>query len=321
VTERDDAPKRLRLLPHWIAWPLMLLGLWYLALPLGGYWSAYGLGLVAAVGLGVWSRRAFRVAVLGQPKGGVVLRIDRVRRRVGRRRKVLRLGIAAVVALFALNAVANQLVAKPRAAAEREASVPPNLNDSGPLPTIAGPSGDSRVEPTLTHVASLISGARTEVRCWSVADWRQREAEWGNWRGRRLGLWGAYTTPWRPWIRNAYRIHLSPSICASLARLAYEDVPVQKDPWPEALAWSVAALAHESKHASGIFEEATAECYGVQSISATAQALGRSSAEGQYLASRYWRDAYLKQRDPAYRSDECRNGGELDLQPRTDIWP
>lgn len=310
-------------MPHWIAWPLMVLGIWYLPLPLGGYyWSAYLLGLAGAIVCGVWARRTFRVVVLERVDNGVVLRIERVRKRgAGRRRRLALLALAAVIGLFTLTAVVNQLVAKPRAAAARASRIPPDMDDSGFLPSIGGPSGDSRIEPKFTHVASVVAGVGTEVRCWSVEDWRKREAEWGNWRGRGLGAWGAYTTPWRPPLPNAYRVQLSPSICASLARLTYEDVPVQKDPWPEALAWSVAALAHESQHVRGIFDEAKAECYGVQSISATAQALGRSSAEGRYLASVYWRDGYLHQHDSAYRSDECRDGGGLDLHPETSVWP
>jgi hypothetical protein len=301
----------------------MLLGIWYLPLPLGGYyWSAYLLGIGLAIGCGIWARRMFRVDVVDHDERGTLIKIERRRPKPkARARKILRLAVIAVVAFFALTALANQFLVKPRAGTTRATGVPPTLNDSGPLPSIEGPSGESRIEPKLTHVGAVISGYGTEVRCWSVADWRKREEEWGDWRGRRLGEWGAYTTPWRSPLMNAYRIHLSPSICASLARLVYEDVPAQQDPWPEALAWSVAALAHESQHARGIFDEAKAECYGVQAIAATTVALGRSGTEGRFLASLYWGDAYLRQEDPAYRSDECRDGGALDLRPETHVWP
>jgi hypothetical protein len=310
------------MLPHWLAWPLMLLGLWYLPSPLGGYyWSAYLLGLAAAVVYGIWAWRTFRVVRIDQDDQATVFRIERLRPRgSGRKRQLVRLGVVALVGLFALTAALNQFLVKPRSASA-EASVPPTLNDFGPLPTIEGPSGDSRVEPKLTHAASVISGYGTEVRCWSVRDWRKRETEWGNWKERPLGDWGAYTTPWKPPIPNAYRINLSPWICASLARLAYEDVPAEKDPWPEALAWSVAALAHESQHVRGIANEAQAECLGVQAIAATTETLGRGAAEGRYLASLYWRESYLTRSDGRYRSRECRDGGELDAHPETHVWP
>jgi hypothetical protein len=83
----------------------------------------------------------------------------------------------------------------------------------------------------------------------------------------------------------------------------------------------VAALAHESQHVRGIENEAQAECYGMQTIQKTTEALGRSAADGRYLAALYWRDYYLKQRNEEYRSDGCRDGGELDMRPETHVWP
>jgi hypothetical protein len=301
----------------------MLLGIWYLPLPLGGYyWWAYFLGIGIALVCGIWARRTFRVQVIGHDAQGTLLRVERIRPKAKRRtRKALRLAILAVVGFFALTALTNQFLVKPRAGVRRHTGAPPTLSDWRPLPSIDGPSGESRIEPKLTHVAAVISGYGTEVRCWSVEDWRQLEDEWGDWKGRPLGEWGAYTTPRRPSLPNAYRIQLSPSICATLARLVYEDVPAQQDPWPEALAWSVAALAHESQHVRGIFDEAVAECYGVQAIAATTVALGRTGSEGRFVASLYWRNAYLRQDEPAYRSEECRDGGGLDLRPESNTWP
>lgn len=315
----------MRLLPHWLASALVGLGAWYLITrPLGGTnWVAYGWGLAAAVACGAWSLFVFRATTLERSENAIVLRIERRRSRpMGLRARIRRLVVLTLSLVGVLGAVlANLLSPARKQAAAAHTGVPPNLDDSGPLPSIGGLSGESRTEPKFGHVAAVISGFGTEVRCWSVADWRKREAEWGEWHGRRLGAWGAYTTPWRPPIPNAYRIQLSPSICAMLGRLAYEDVPVQKGPWTEALAWSVAQLAHESQHVRGVWNEAEAECYGIQSINATAQALGRTSEEGQYLASLYWREAYPNHDDPAYRSDECRNGGRLDLHPETTVWP
>jgi hypothetical protein len=46
-----------RLVPHWVAWPLCLLGLWCLLLrPLDGdAWGAYMFGVLGAAGFGAWS--------------------------------------------------------------------------------------------------------------------------------------------------------------------------------------------------------------------------------------------------------------------------
>jgi hypothetical protein len=105
-----------------------------------------------------------------------------------------------------------------------------------------------------------------------------------------------------------------------LDRLVYGRVPAHLDPWPEALAFAVGALAHESQHVAGERDEARAECFGVQAIDEVVQAMGMSGYEGRYLASLYWRTYYARG-DPQYRSTECREGGSLDLQPDTTIWP
>ena len=318
VEQEATKPRRqrgIRHVPHWLAWPLMFLGIWYLPLPLGGYyWSAYVLGLLVAVAYGAWARRAFRVDVVERSETSTVLRIERiVRPRAARRHRLLRIAVIAIVGLFTVTALVNQLLVKPKPSAIHQTGIPPNLQDSGPLPTVQGPSGESRIEPTYSRVAEDISGFGAEVRCWSVADWRTRTDQWGEWNGRRLGPWGGYT--------SGYRIHLSPSICASLDMLAYGRVPVEQSPWPEALAWSVSALAHESQHVRGFYDEAVAECYAVQTIERTAVALGRTKGEGRLLAELYWNKSYLKQRDPDYVSKECRDDGRLDIRPQSHVWP
>jgi hypothetical protein len=278
--------------------------------------ASYVFALVFSVGFGAWMKFAYGVTILERSDRAVTLRMERRGR--GRQRSLLqRVGLFAVgglVVAVALTAVESVLVRIAPSAWSSQTSTPPRLDDSGRLPVIQGPSGESRIEPRFGRAAAIVAGLGTEVRCWSVADWQKRQADWGNWRGQSLGPWGAYMN------RGTYRVHLSPSICATLARLVYEDVHVRKDPWPEQLAWSVGALAHEAQHVRGVLNEIKAECYGVQSIGATVEALGRTSEEGRYLASLYWRSTYLA-RDPQYRSDDCRNGGRLDLHPLTGAWP
>jgi hypothetical protein len=79
-------------------------------------------------------------------------------------------------------------------------------------------------------------------------------------------------------------------------------------------------LAHEARHFSGALDEWSTECYGMQSIRDVAVALGRTSREGQYLASLYWKQIYRRE-SPAYRMPQCRNGGEYDLRPYSSVWP
>jgi hypothetical protein len=192
------------------------------------------------------------------------------------------------------------------------------LDDSRRLPVIAGPSGESRIEPRLSRVVSSLARRRAEVRCWSREDWQRLAAQRTSWihrSQRRLGRWSAYAS------KDHKRVQLSPALCASLARVTYERLPVESDRWPAALALSVGVLAHEAQHISGVSNEVLAECYGMQSITLATQALGRPEREGRYLASLYWEDAYHKHRNPAYVSEECRDGGRLDLRSQVDVWP
>jgi hypothetical protein len=306
--ESPTGRKAAGLLRHSIARLLIFLGAWYLVTtPLGlTDWRTFAGGFNLAVAYGACS---WLLAVRRARPG---------REPATRRRRVV-VALAGLAGFVGLLMLVNTLI--PRATPPAGASTPPHMQHSGPLPVIQGPSGVSRVEPRFGRAASIIAGIGTEVRCWSVEDWQKREAEWGNWHGRSLGPWGAYTAPWGPELPRASRIHLSPSICATLARLAYDPVPAHQDPWPEVLAFSVAALAHEAQHVSGELDEATAECHGMQSINEATQALGRTISEGRYLASLYWKTTYQAHGDSAYRSEECRNGGRLDLNPESDRWP
>jgi hypothetical protein len=47
-----------RMVPLWLAWPLVCLGAWYVfAFPLGFGWLGYGLSVALAVAVAVWAVR------------------------------------------------------------------------------------------------------------------------------------------------------------------------------------------------------------------------------------------------------------------------
>jgi hypothetical protein len=73
-------------------------------------------------------------------------------------------------------------------------------------------------------------------------------------------------------------------------------------------------------HVHGWSDDTHAECYGVQVIPEVAEWLGRTPAEGRYLADLYWLRLYSND-PPPYWSPDCRNGGPLDIRPHSDIWP
>jgi hypothetical protein len=87
---------------------------------------------------------------------------------------------------------------------------------------------------------------------------------------------------------------------------------------------SLETVAHESYHTLGFETEATAECYGMQSVWFVARTLGASVPQSESLAAWYWRYQYPAWRvgsHPQYWSALCRDGGRLDLRPRSHAWP
>jgi hypothetical protein len=107
---------------------------------------------------------------------------------------------------------------------------------------------------------------------------------------------------------------LDHSICASLARLARG-----QSVGPEPAALAVEALAHEAYHLAGVRDEAAAQCYGLQAMRFVAGRLGVTPALGrEYVRIAVARYPALPE---AYRSDQCREGGTLDLHPETGVFP
>jgi hypothetical protein len=177
----------------------------------------------------------------------------------------------------------------------------------------AGPT-TTHVDPLYGRVVSSLTGRKTRVYCWSNADWAVRLAErralWPD--ADPLGPWRAYTNV------ELLTVHLSPETCAQLSRVA-EPVPLREAGSVDAVAWAVHTLAHEAAHARGILDEATAECYGLQTTADVAMQLGRSRKDADYLAAIYWKHWYVWL-GGTWRSSECRPGGRLDLDRRSH-WP
>jgi len=87
-----------------------------------------------------------------------------------------------------------------------------------------------------------------------------------------------------------------------------------------AVARALHVLAHESSHLAGVRDEAAADCYGLQRTAFVAESLGADPAEAQRLA----RLALAERAVTAptdYRSSECHDGGALDLDPASPVWP
>jgi hypothetical protein len=60
----------------------------------------------------------------------------------------------------------------------------------------------------------------------------------------------------------------------------------------------------------------------MQFIEQTAVLLGANPAYGRALANLFWKDIYNGPDEArSYRTPDCHNGGRLDLNPNSDVWP
>lgn len=83
---------------------------------------------------------------------------------------------------------------------------------------------------------------------------------------------------------------------------------------------AVNVLSHEAWHLAGVRDEATTQCYALQTNAETALRLGARPADAQGIASFIVRE--VQPVLPAdYRSSGCYDGGPLDLDPERPSWP
>jgi hypothetical protein len=86
------------------------------------------------------------------------------------------------------------------------------------------------------------------------------------------------------------------------------------------IAAALHVLAHESFHLAGIRNEAEADCYGLQRTAFVAEQLGATPADARLLAE-IARAERAQTAAPEYRSSDCYDGGPLDLDPGSSVWP
>lgn len=111
---------------------------------------------------------------------------------------------------------------------------------------------------------------------------------------------------------------LTPEICHDLYRLAF-DGEVRGARTGRALA----VLAHESWHLRGEGDEGATECYALQSGVGLGVRLGLDEGDARRLMRQQLTENQLRGLETLeYRvGPECRDGGELDLDPRSDDFP
>jgi hypothetical protein len=114
------------------------------------------------------------------------------------------------------------------------------------------------------------------------------------------------------------RAYLTPEICHSLYRLAFED---RVD--GNATGRAIAVLAHEAWHLRGESDEGRTECFAAQSGVGLGQRLGLSEDRAhQLMRQQLTENALRTGASVEYRvPPECRDGGALDVNPASSSFP
>jgi hypothetical protein len=111
---------------------------------------------------------------------------------------------------------------------------------------------------------------------------------------------------------------VTPEICNDLYRLAFEH-----ESNGVSTGRALAVLAHEAWHLRGESDESTVECYALQSGVTLGKRLGLSEERARQLMRQQIVENALRGADTLeYRlTSECRDGGQLDLNPASGAFP
>lgn len=80
-------------------------------------------------------------------------------------------------------------------------------------------------------------------------------------------------------------------------------------------------LVHEAGHIGGNKDEASTECSAMQKFTLAAVKLGATPDEARSMVDRYYNEVYKLNADDRYTSPDCVNGGKMDLNPKSDVFP
>jgi len=83
---------------------------------------------------------------------------------------------------------------------------------------------------------------------------------------------------------------------------------------------AVHVLGHEAYHLAGIRNEAQTECEAMQRLDEVAVSLGATREQARMLAERYDSEVYPHMPN-SYRSNNCVEGGTMDVAPEDPVWP
>ena len=190
------------------------------------------------------------------------------------------------------------------------------IGDGRPLPVRRRPTPESHIAPPYGRAGGVVSHREDlEARCWSEDDWGEVVRVVSALDPQHYVDYAGIASP------GDERVSLAPEVCAGLALLVYTQRRPTDDESVADLAFAVETLAHESVHvrAPGL-SEAEVECAALQEVRRTAVALGATAEYAKRLAEAAWTDVY-PQGTPEYFTEACRDGGPLDANPGSSVWP
>lgn len=169
-----------------------------------------------------------------------------------------------------------------------------------------------REQDQLATIASDLAGRSVAVRCPSfVASLVDVRAEAGRVQFDESG-------------RPANHTDLSPQTCKALRHLDALDftcIERGKCGFKEFNGgWAAHTLAHESFHLRGFQDEGVTECYALQNTAFVAERLGVPKQQAEDLQAWVYERGYPNE-PPEYQSQECHDGGPLDLRPQQTGFP
>ena len=109
-------------------------------------------------------------------------------------------------------------------------------------------------------------------------------------------------------------------MCERLVGFVYERRRPARGKVKLQLANTVLTLGHETVHVAPGGNEAIATCYGLQRMRRAGVLLGAPRAYADSLAELAWTGLYPYGL-AKYHSPECKDGGKLDLNPKSPVWP
>lgn len=172
-----------------------------------------------------------------------------------------------------------------------------------------------RRRPDIAEIATASVGVRPEVYCWRPDAWPALLEHYAIVRGgEEVSLNGIAD-------RERNRIELDPGTCVALDRYLSRERPHELSYENFELAQGIVVLTHQAEHLkTPTAAEAEVECWAVQHVRPLVRELGWGEAFEREIPLQAWELGYQQLPD-GFRSPECRNGGTLDRNPGSSVWP